>query len=527
LDHQHDAGADWTFNPEAKIRMQDVTPTRRASVLIAGLGETGVAAALWCARRGDVLRIADTRAEPAGVAALRAGLDGARVEYRLGLPVFDLDLLDGIDRIVLSPGLAPDQPPAAALLSAARERGIEVIGEVELFARALAELREARAYAPRVLAVTGTNGKTTVTALTRHLVQACGVTARAAGNISPAALTALMDALDQDDLPEIWVLELSSFQLATTQSLTPEAAVVLNLTQDHLDWHGSMAGYAAAKAKLYDRAGVRIVNRDDGRGLEMVAHLDDESVRSFGRDAPQLAGDMGLEDNHGVRWLAAGEADDFDPPASAPRRRKTVQRSVRTAARVVRMMPVDALRLRGLHNALNVQAALLLARSLGLPWGGLLRAVREYRGEPHRMAFVRRIADVDFIDDSKGTNVGATAAGLEGLDGKAVLIAGGLGKGQDFSPLAAPVASRARAVVLIGQDAALIEQALADTGVACERAESLQQAVARAFDLAQPGDAVLLSPACASMDMFRSYAHRGQVYADAVQALALDQGEVA
>jgi len=196
----------------------------------------------------------------------------------------------------------------------------------------------------------------------------------------------------------------------------------------------------------------------------------------------------------------------------------------------VRMMPVDALRLRGLHNALNVQAALLLARSLGLSWSGLLRAVRDYRGEPHRMALVRRIADVDFIDDSKGTNVGATVAGLEGLNGsggKAVLIAGGLGKGQDFSPLAAPVASHARAVVLIGQDAALIAQALADTGVVCEQAESLPQAVARAFDLAQPGDAVLLSPACASMDMFRSYVHRGQVYADAVQALALDKGEVA
>jgi len=509
--------------------MQDFIPTRRASVLIVGLGETGTAAALWCARRGDALRVADTRADPAGIAALRAGLAQAQVEYRLGVSVFGVELLDGIDQVVLSPGLAPSDPAVAELLSAARERSIEIIGEIELFARALSELRETHHYTPRLLAVTGTNGKTTVTALTRHLVQACGLTARAAGNISPAALTALMDALDQNALPDVWVLELSSFQLETTRSLSPDAAVVLNVTQDHLDWHGSMTAYAQAKARLYERAGVRIVNRDDVQMLSRVAHLDDESVRSFGRGAPAYVGDTGLEDSHGVRWLVTGEADDFEPPATAaPRRRKTTaQRPVRAAARSVRMMPTDALLLRGLHNASNAQAALLLARSLELPWRELLRAVREYRGEPHRMAFVRSIAGVDFIDDSKGTNVGATVAGLEGLGGKAVLIAGGLGKGQDFSPLAAAVARHARAVVLIGQDAALIDHALADTGVACERVESLPQAVVRAFDLAQTGDAVLLSPACASMDMFRSYVHRGQVYADAVQALALSQGEVA
>jgi len=507
--------------------MQNTISIDRASVLIAGLGETGAAAALWCARRGGALRIADTRTEPAGIAVLRAGLGQAQVDYRLGSVDFDVDLLDGIDTVVLSPGLAPDQAPVAALLGVARERGIEVIGEIELFARALAQLHETHAYRPRVLAVTGTNGKTTVTALTRHLVHACGLRVRAAGNISPAALSALMDALDQNELPDVWVLELSSFQLVTTQSLTPAAAVVLNVTQDHLDWHGSLDAYAQAKARLYDRAGVRIVNRDDTRVLDMVAHLDDESVRSFGRGLPPMTGDMGIESSHGVRWLAAGEAGDFDPPAPAPRRRKTMQRPVRAAARTVRMMPTDALRLRGLHNALNAQAALLLARSLGLPWSRLLHAVREYRGEPHRMAFVRRIADVDFIDDSKGTNVGATVAGLDGLDGKAVLIAGGLGKGQDFSPLAAPVARHARAVVLIGQDAGQIAQALADTGVPCEQADSLAQAVARAFELAQAGDAVLLSPACASMDMFRSYVHRGQVYAEAVQSLALEKGEVA
>jgi len=517
--------------------MKTPTPTAlRASVLIVGLGQTGAACALWCARRGDAVRLADTRAEPAGIAALRKDLADAQVEYCLGQAVFGVDLLEGITSLVLSPGLAPDQPPVGALLAAARERGIEVIGEIELFARALAELRETHGYTPRVLAVTGTNGKTTVTALTRHLIAACGLKARAAGNISPAALAALHESLNNHDLPEVWVLELSSFQLDTTASLKPDAAVVLNVTQDHLDWHASMDAYAAAKARVYAQAGVRIVNRDDPWGRDMVTQLNDETVRSFGRDVPRQVGDMGLEDSHGVRWLAVGEAEDFEPPARAPRRGKTLQRPVRAAARAVRMMPVDALLLRGLHNALNAQAALLLARSLGLPWSGLLRAIREYRGEPHRMAFVRSIADVDFIDDSKGTNVGATVAGLDGLGGAAagharssriVLIAGGLGKGQDFSPLAAPVARYARAVVLIGQDAALIEQALAQTGVACVHAVTLEQAVVQAFALAQPGDAVLLSPACASMDMFRHYVHRGQVYAEAVQALALDKGEVA
>ena len=499
-----------------------------ANVLILGLGETGSAAALWCARRGDSLRVADTRAEPGGVEALRAGLASAQVEYCLGQPDFGPDLLAGIDSIVLSPGLAPDQPPVGALLTLARERGVEIIGEIELFARALADLRETRGYAPKVLAVTGTNGKTTVAALTRHLVDGCDVSVRAAGNISPAALSSLMDALDNDDLPDVWVLELSSFQMETTRSLAPDAAVVLNVSQDHLDWHGSMTAYAAAKARLFEHAAVRIVNRDDALVSDMVAHLDDLSVRSFGRGLPVLVGDMGLDDSHGVAWLAAGEADDFEQPTSSGRRRKNAPRPVRSAARVVRSMPVDALLLRGLHNALNVQAALLLARSLGLPWSDLLRAVREYRGEPHRMAFVRSIDGVDFINDSKGTNVGATVAGLEGLGAKAVLIAGGLGKGQDFSPLASAVAQHARAVVLIGQDAALIAQALADTGVPTERADSLDQAVTRAFELAHPeGDAVLLSPACASMDMFRNYGHRGQSFADAVQELALDRGEVA
>ncbi|WP_019936837.1 UDP-N-acetylmuramoyl-L-alanine--D-glutamate ligase [Bordetella sp. FB-8] len=499
-------------------------------VLILGLGETGAAAAHWSAREGARLRVADTRDEPGGLAELRSVLErgGHDVEYRLGCgSVFDAALLDGVSQLVLSPGLIPGEEPTRALLAEARERGIEIVGEIELFARALASLARTRQYHPRLLAVTGTNGKTTVTSLTRHLVQACGLSARAAGNISPAALAALMDALDGDDLPQVWVIELSSFQLETTQSLAADAAVVLNVTQDHLDWHGSMQAYARAKARLLGMARVAIVNRADPLTTAMVPALQAMAVRSFGSDLPELAGDMGLNLGQGVAWLASCEASDFEEPAAAPaRRKKDAPEPVRAAGRLNRLMPMDALRIRGLHNALNALAALQLARVLGLGWGPMLRALRDYTGEPHRAAFVRNVGGVDYINDSKGTNVGATVAALEGLGQTVVLIAGGQGKGQDFSPLLAPVSHHARAVVLIGEDAPAIGQALAASGVPCISADSMHDAVRRAAELAQPGDAVLLSPACASFDMFRGYPHRGQVFVAEVEELALDRGEV-
>lgn len=499
-----------------------------ARILVLGLGETGAAAACWLARAGQSLRIADTREAPPGLEALRAALVGADVEYHLGqgLPS---TLLAGVTQLVLSPGLAPNVAPVSDLLAQAAVNGVEVVGEIELFARALAQLKEERGYAPRVLAVTGTNGKTTVTSLTRHLLEAAGVSARAAGNISPAALAALADALDSDSLPQAWVLELSSFQLETTRSLQADAATVLNVTQDHLDWHGGMDAYAAAKARLFDQAALRIVNRDDAMVVGMVAGLDRTEVRSFGRGEPSLAGDMGLVAAQDIAWLAASESAVFDEPVAAPARRSKGPQPapVREPGRETRLMPVDALRLRGLHNALNVQAALLLARSLGLPWAPLLRAAGLYEGEPHRMTFVRSIGGVDFINDSKGTNVGATVAGLDGLSQPVVLIAGGQGKGQDFTELAQLVARRARAVVLIGQDASILAQALAQQGVDSLRCGSMDEAVRAAYAQAQSGDVVLLSPACASLDMFKGYPQRGQAFAEAVRELALDNGEVA
>lgn len=497
-------------------------------VLILGLGESGAAAARWSARQGARLRVADTRAAPDGLAALREVLAPVEVDYRLGSDtLFDVALLDGVNHVVVSPGLAPTGALAADLLREARTRSIEVIGEIELFARALAELAETRGYRPRVLAVTGTNGKTTVTALTRDLVQANGLSVLAAGNIGPAALTALMGALDTDTLPQVWVLELSSFQIETTRALMADAAVVLNVTQDHLDWHGGMDAYAQAKARLLHMARIAIVNRDDPRTVGMVPALDAMPVRSFGRDVPERVGDMGLELGQGVAWLVAAEAVDFDEPIMSARRKKGAPEPVRAKGRVSRLMPVDALRIRGIHNALNALAALQLARCLDLGWGAMLRALREYAGEPHRAAFVRNIGGVDYINDSKGTNVGATVAALEGLDRPVVLIVGGQGKEQDFSPLVPMVSRHARAVLLIGQDGPEIGQVLAAAGVDCIAAESLRDAVRRAADLARAGDAVLLSPACASLDIFRNYLHRGQVFVQEVEDLARDRGEAA
>ena len=496
-------------------------------VLIVGLGETGIAAARWCARNGALLRIADTRATPAGLEALTNELDATRVEWHLGCDVFAETLLDDVQQLVLSPGLAPGMSPVRELLESAKARDVEITGEIELFARALNTLNAERQYAPKVIGITGTNGKTTVTALTRRMLEASGLRARAAGNISPAALHSLMEALDQEDLPDVWVLELSSFQLETTRSLQMTVATVLNLTQDHLDWHVTMQAYREAKARIFSMADQWVLNRDDAHVMSLVESQRAMNVRSFGRDTPMLMGDVGIEVSHDVMWLCSSEATEFEDDIPVPvRRKKNAPAPERQAGRMLRLMPVDALGIKGLHNALNCQAALLLGRACGANWAPMLRAASEYEGEPHRMAFVRSIRGIDFFNDSKGTNVGATAAGLEGLGRRIVLIAGGVGKGQDFEPLVPVIKRHVSAVILIGQDAPLLSQVLAPSEVPCVLARDMQHAVANAFEQAQEGDAIVLSPACASFDMFNNYPHRGQVFVDVVMDLALDQGEV-
>jgi len=447
------------------------------TVLVLGLGESGLAMAQWLTRLGDRVRVADSRSEPPHAAELKRSAPGA--ELLTGS--FNEELLAGIEMLGLSPGLSLNEPVVAA----AARRGIPVFGEIELFAGALREhgLREAC----RVIAITGTNGKTTTTAMAGALCRAAGKMTAVAGNIGPAALSALMACLDAGKLPEIWVLELSSFQLETTVSLEPDAAVVLNVTDDHLDRYAGLDDYAAAKARIFSGSGVQVLNRQDERVMEMA--LADRRRLTFGLDAAVGDEDFGLAEG----WLMRGKQ---------------------------RLLGIDELSVSGVHNAANALAALALCHAVGLPLAPLLPALREFKGLPHRVERIAEFDNVIWYDDSKGTNVGATVAALEGLGRKVVLIAGGDGKGQDFSPLGPALAGHARALVLLGRDAMKIEAAVADCGVPIVHAQDMDQAVRKAAVAARAGDAVLLSPACASFDMFRDYAHRAEVFAQAVFEVA-------
>ncbi|EPZ91866.1 MULTISPECIES: UDP-N-acetylmuramoyl-L-alanine--D-glutamate ligase [Burkholderia] len=495
---------------------------QRPMVLVLGLGESGLAIARWCARHGCRLRIADTREAPPHLAALQA--EGIDAEFVGG--AFTPALLDGgVEIVGLSPGLSPLEPALAALLAAAHERGVAVWGELEFFAQALRALGTS-GYQPKVLAITGTNGKTTTTSLTGLLCQRSGKKVAVAGNISPAMLDRLASAIDDTALPDVWVLELSSFQLETARTFAPDAAAILNITQDHLDWHGSFDAYAQAKGRIFGATTTRVLNRDDAAVMKfapVAGAADAPRTVTFGLNEPTQDGDYGLSRDNGIAWLV--EAVDRDAPdeATTTRRRKRDAAHTPDIAQK-RLMPADALRIRGLHNAANALAAFALARAIDLPAAPLLHALREYRGEAHRVEVIATIDDVDYVDDSKGTNVGATVAALDGLAQKIVLIAGGDGKGQDFAPLVAPVARWCRAVMLIGRDAPAIRDTLAETGVPLVDHATLEGAVHAAADLAEPGDAVLLSPACASLDMFTNYAHRAEVFRAAVDEIAIDKG---
>ena len=555
-------------------------------VLVLGLGASGLAMARWCARHGARVTVADTRSQPPQLQALQREVPGA---VFVG-GAFDAALVQGneIRAVYCSPGLSPET--MAPVLDAARAVGLVVGGELDLFARALQDLgtvettepdalqpptadaaqdelgdEDERAHAvgddlpptqdvvspdgemdegvaeeptpvvapvqqplgyhPAVLAITGTNGKTTVTSLTGQLVERAGKTVAVAGNIGPSLLDTLSAHMDADSLPEVWVLELSSFQLDGVQGFEPTAATVLNLSQDHLDWHGGMAQYAAAKARIFGQKGLMLLNREDPLVMAMLPEpvkvkLQKPIVRAhqtFGGDMPRRPTDFGIELVNGMAWLVrAMEADE------TRKRRRGEEEEIH----IQRLMPADALRIRGRHNAINALAALALASAAGCSLAPMLYGLREYRGEPHRVELVGLVQDVEYFDDSKGTNVGATVAALEGLgaDRQLVLILGGEGKGQDFSPLAAPVARHCRAVVLIGRDAPLIRSALDAGGVPLLDATSMDDAVQQAASLAHAGDAVLMSPACASFDMFDNYEHRARVFCGAVAELAEQAG---
>jgi len=583
------------------------------TVLVLGLGESGLAMARWCALNGAQVRVWDSRDEPPHAAALAHHVPTAQ-RWRGAL---DAEALHGVQLVLKSPGLAPGDERIAPLLKQAAETGVPVQGELDLFARALADLKALRGYAPKVLAITGTNGKTTTTSMTAQLIARTGKRVAMAGNIGPTMLQTLADALalepetaepaalaepepaqeeatdmpaaaaesidapvlavsaednapvakdDESDtdntvtgggppahlipppppgptfefLPEVWVLELSSFQLDGVQGFEPSAATLLNLSQDHLDWHGSMDAYAAAKARVFGRRAVMVVNRDEpsadamlaaaqpprplskGFGKGRVVKPAERSVVRFGLNAPQRPGDYGLLVENGVAWLVRALESD-----------ETIKRKRGEAhdedLHIQRLMPADALRVRGRHNAANALAALALATAIGCPLAPMLHGLRDYAGEPHRVELISTVHGVEAYDDSKGTNVGATVAALNGLgDDKApaklVVILGGDGKGQDFMPLLAPVQRHARAVATLGRDAQAIEQALQGSGVTLQRHDSLPAATRWAFERAHAGDAVLLSPACASLDMFRNYAHRAEVFVAEVRALVVEAG---
>jgi UDP-N-acetylmuramoylalanine--D-glutamate ligase len=625
---------------------------RDITVLVLGLGESGLAMARWCARFGAKVRVWDSRA---AFSDSNAVPNAAALAQQVPSAVWvrgELtdEALIGVKLVLKSPGLSPHDERIAATLKRASESGILVQGELDLLAHALADLKHARGYAPKVLAITGTNGKTTTTAMTAALVARTGKRVAMAGNIGPTMLQTLADALDlepvrtlmdadqpvsvadtgqgkaddadidaidaddyaeietesdanidadtvdardavamsapadaavalplSDDasedaaddkaspvvvappkptasvfehLPEVWVLELSSFQLDDVKGFEPSAATVLNVTQDHLDWHGSMKKYIEAKSRIFGKHATLVINRDDPLVEDMVPAPQvikqakgrkpvtvNRNIVRFGLDAPKQPGDFGLIEEGGMAWLVRARELDETLKRSRGGKGAGAGTSANTQRDdeellIQRLMPADALRVRGRHNASNALAALALATAIDCPLAPMLHGLREYAGEPHRVQYIATLDGIDAFDDSKGTNVGATVAALVGLGtdkapAKLVVILGGDGKGQDFSPLIEPVRRHARAVALIGRDAASIEQTISDTGIAMQRFDDLPSATRWCFERAQPGDAVLLSPACASLDMFRNYAHRAEVFVGEVHSIIADHGGVA
>ncbi len=464
--------------------------------LVVGLGDTGVSCVRWLQAQGAEVRATDSRAAPPGLEAC------ALSPASCTLGRFDAADFAWADMIVVSPGVAVATPEIAA----AARAGKDIVGDVELFARAIA------GDGSQVIAITGSNGKSTVTSLVGHLCASAGKKTIMAGNIGLPVLDALsrntpshpvgagpcacpggewattggcpyeetpIRPVGAGEHPAVWVLELSSFQLETTRSLMPAAATVLNLSEDHLDRYEGMAGYAAAKARILAHAAVQVVNRDDAPAAALT--LPQRTLRSFGLNAD--AREFGIVREQDTLWLAEGAS---------------------------LLCPVSDLPIAGLHNAANALAALALCRAIDLPYESLLPALRTFKGLPHRVEKVAEINGVTWYDDSKGTNVGATEAALKGFTQPVILIAGGDGKGQDFSPLR-EAARHARAVLLIGRDARLIESALGPR-TPVQQCGTLENAVAVARALAQTGDVVLLSPACASWDQFRNYVHRAEVF---------------
>jgi UDP-N-acetylmuramoylalanine--D-glutamate ligase len=438
--------------------------------VVVGLGKTGASCLRYLAKRGIPVRATDSRRPPPGLEEL--GALARSIDLRLG--GFDLSLLDGASQLLMSPGVALEEPIARL----ARDRGIEVLGDVELFAR--------NVQAP-VIGITGTNGKSTVTSLVARMAAAAGRTVLAGGNLGTPALDLL-----EKPVPDLYVLELSSFQLETTSSLHLQAAVVLNVSADHLDRYPSVAAYAKAKARIFSKAATVVLNADD----PLVAAM----------RAPAAPGAQARTVTFSIERSDA----DFTLLRSGTQ--------TLLARRGEGLLDAARMKITGLHNAANALAALALGEAAGLPMPAMLAALESFPGLPHRSEWIADVAGVRFVDDSKGTNVGATIAAVSGMPGPLVMIAGGLGKGQDFTPLAQAFRGKVRHVVLIGQDAGALAAAVKDV-CPTQIVASMPEAVFAAARAARAGDTVLLSPACASLDMFRDYGHRGDVFAAAVRDL--------
>ena len=441
-------------------------------VLVVGLGESGLAMAKWLHRQGAIVRVADSRDNPPNVEALQRVAPGAQL---IAGP-FVAAPFDWAEMVALSPGVAKATPVIAAVDG-------KIVSEIELFAAGIRQ----QVPESQIIGITGSNGKTTTTALTAHLLNGAGVPAIACGNISPSALDALMDAQDAGALPQVWVVELSSFQLETTHHLNAAAATVLNVSEDHLDrYEGSLANYAAAKSRVFQGKGVMVLNRDDD--WSMANGRCGRKMLTFGLNKPSRAVDYGFADGA----ICRGQE---------------------------KLVALADLKLSGLHNAANAMAALALCEAIGVTAQRLVAPLKSFAGLPHRVETVAEIGGVIYVDDSKGTNVGATLAAIEGMGRPVAIVLGGDGKGQDFSPLKPALEKHGRAVALIGRDAAAIGMALEGSGVPTRILGDMESAVRWLAAQARPGDCVLLSPACASLDMYKNYAHRAQAFIDAVEGL--------
>lgn len=553
-------------------KVGETLSTEQPEALILGLGESGLSMAKWFLRCGYPAKIADTRLHPPKLEALQTAVKEAlksnkgrqEIFFKYYLGPWNLDLLHNVKLVAISPGLSIHDPCNAVLISQCRAKNIPVWGEFEFFSCALKILGKYknRPYLPKILAVTGTNGKTTVCKLVHHLLKQCNFSSALAGNVSPALMEVFRDSLENSQkngipLPEVWIIEASSFQLMSSLSFFADAAALLNVTPDHLDWHDSFSDYSQAKQKIFHSAEpgrydatdfsisktmrtptLRVLCRDDEGS--MAAFLPGNFCITVGSDLPKNIGDYGVCLEKGIAWLVEAvdieknsRLKEVDLVTKQENLYEVLDQSVRITKQYRKILPCSSLQIRGHHNICNALAALTLTRSLGAPLERLSIALTTYTGESHRMEPVRVVKGVSFIDDSKATNVGATLAALRSIDffekdegkemlpcrKKCLLIAGGDGKGQDFLPLARPISQICRAVFLIGKDASKIAKIVNDPGIQVTFTKSLEEAVTSAMAHANHGDVILLSPACASWDMFKNYEHRAAIFRDVVMRI--------